>query len=69
MHRSEAREFESCTECGAEVHVARDRTYALDADHVLCFACAVKRGGAYDERRDLWIEVPNVADLGTDNGR
>jgi hypothetical protein len=63
MHRSEANELERCAECGAELSVPRDRGYALDADRALCFACAVKRGGAYDEQRDLWVEAPDLAGL------
>ena len=63
MDISEARELELCRECGAEVHASRDRTYALDAERVLCFACAVKRGGAYDERHDLWTAAPDLAGL------
>lgn len=66
MRRSEASEYEFCADCGAEVHVSRDRTYALDAARVLCFACAVKRGGAYDEQHDLWVESPDLADLPPD---
>ncbi|HEY8122323.1 MAG TPA: DUF4136 domain-containing protein [Myxococcota bacterium] len=68
MHRSEARELELCTACGAEVHAARDRTYALDAERVLCFACAVRRGGAYDEQHDLWRAAPDLTDLAPDDG-
>jgi hypothetical protein len=63
MHRTEQREFETCADCGAEVHAARDRGYALDAERVLCFACATRRGGTYDEWRDLWIEPPDVGGL------
>jgi hypothetical protein len=69
MHRSEQRELEFCSECGAEVHVSRDRAYAVDADRVLCFACATKRGGAYDEHRDLWVEAPDLAGLGEEAPR
>lgn len=63
MHRSEESEFERCADCGAEVHAARDRGYALDPENVLCFACATRRGGSYDEQRDLWVEPPDVGDI------
>jgi len=66
MHRSDESELDSCTECGAEVHASRDRSYALDAERALCFACAVRRGGVYDEHRDLWVDAPDLADLPTD---
>ncbi|HEU4430568.1 MAG TPA: hypothetical protein VFT98_17535 [Myxococcota bacterium] len=65
MHRTEAREFESCSDCGAEIHVARDRSYAFGAESVLCFACAVRRGGSYDEERDVWRQAPELGDLAT----
>lgn len=63
MHRSEELELESCAECGAEVHTARGRSYALDAERVLCFACALRRGGSYDDRHDTWTEAPDLAGL------
>ncbi|MBM4382800.1 MAG: hypothetical protein FJ091_05465 [Deltaproteobacteria bacterium] len=63
MHRSEARELGYCAECGAEVHSSRDRTYAVDAERSLCFACAVQRGGCFDERRDLWTHAPDLSGL------
>ncbi len=69
MRRSEDYELDSCAACGGEVHVSRDRTYALDAERVLCFACAVQRGGSYDEQHDLWRETPDVADLGSTGAR
>ena len=63
MHRSEATELDFCAECGAELHVSRDRAYALDAERLLCFACATRRGGSYDEERDLWVEAPSLGGL------
>ncbi len=69
MRRSEDRELTACSECGADVHVARDRAYALDVDRVLCFACATRRGGSYDERRDLWVEPPDLGGLASDPPR
>ncbi len=66
MHASEAHQFEFCASCGAEVQIARDRGYALDAERVLCFPCAVQRGGSYDEHRDLWVEAPDLANLARD---
>jgi len=66
MHRTEERDLDICSECGAELHVARDRGYALDAEHVLCFACATKRGGAYDEEHDLWVATPDLTGLASE---
>jgi hypothetical protein len=63
MHRSESRELVRCAECGAEMVPARDRSYACEADAFLCFACAVRRGGAYDERLDRWTTPPDTSGL------
>ena len=60
MHRSEADELESCSDCGVEVQVARDRAYAFGGG-ALCYACAMRRGGIYDELHDVWTSAPDVA--------
>jgi hypothetical protein len=64
MHRSEMRELEYCTECGAEIHSSRDRTFALDSERSLCFACAVQRGGSFDAGHDVWTRAPDLSGLG-----
>jgi hypothetical protein len=51
-----------CAECDSEVNVT-DRVYAFGTDDVLCFECAIKRHGVYDERLDRWTVAPKVDDL------
>ena len=63
MHRSEARELELCVACGAEIDLANNRGYAHDDDRILCHECATKRGGVYDDKRDVWDPVPDLAGL------
>ncbi len=63
MHRSEARDLTRCAECGAEIFLEVDRTYPLTPEAALCFDCATRRGGAYDELDDRWVRPPEVADL------
>jgi len=63
MHSSEARELDTCTECGAEIHTARDRSFALDSERSLCFACAVQRGGSFDALHDVWTHAPDLSGL------
>lgn len=63
MHRSEAAELGPCAECGAEVHVTAGRSYAVDATRVLCFDCALRRGGTYDEIHDVWTAAPDLSAL------
>ena len=63
MHRSEGDDRVRCLQCGAEISMARDRAYAVGEEDVLCQACAMKRGGAYDERQDKWVEPPKLDGL------
>lgn len=62
MHRSEARERDQCVDCGAEV-AALDRVYSVSDETDLCFACAVRRGGQWDEAHDGWSRPPEIADI------
>jgi hypothetical protein len=63
MHRSEARDIVACLACGEEVSLGVDRVYAVTDDSALCFACAIKRGGAYNEAHDEWTKVPDLSGL------
>jgi hypothetical protein len=65
MHRSETRELKICADCGAETYPGRERAYAFGAA-VLCWACALRRGGTYDEVHDRWVEAPATGDLPRD---
>ena len=63
MHRSEAYDRVPCLQCGAEVSLSRDRTYTIIEQQALCRACALSRGGRYDERLDKWAEPPQLDGL------
>jgi hypothetical protein len=63
MHRSEADDLARCLQCGAEVSRSQDRAYAFGEDSLLCMACALQRGGRYDDQRDKWTEPPRVEGL------
>ena len=63
MHRSESRALATCIECGAEIAPASDRSFGVGSETFLCFACAVRRGGRFDEQHDRWIAAPEVSDL------
>jgi hypothetical protein len=63
MHRSEDDDEVRCLQCGAEISMGRDRAYAVGEEDVLCQSCAMKRGGAYDERQDRWVEAPKLEGL------
>lgn len=66
MHRSESEELASCAVCGAEISVQSDRSYVAGPRTILCYACAARRGGVYDEGRDQWIEGADLSGLGVD---
>jgi hypothetical protein len=63
MHRSEIRDLRTCAECGAELTPGVDREYAFGSEAFLCYACAVRRGGVYDEAHDRWLEGADTSGL------
>jgi hypothetical protein len=63
MHRSEASELVVCSDCGASVSSGQDREFEFGGALVLCFDCSLRRGGRYDEARDLWSHAPTFDDI------
>jgi hypothetical protein len=61
MDELERAEMSTCVACGAEISIERERGYALGGATALCFACAMDRGGVYDETRERWTTPPDVA--------
>jgi len=63
-HLDEERQedVDTCADCGGRAGRG-ERTFAVDDDSVLCFACAMRRGGSYDERHDTWSTEPEIDDL------
>lgn len=56
----------TCIDCGAMIAIkdaATDRTFALTPEVVLCNACAVRRGGVYDDLDDKWKVAPRLEGL------
>lgn len=53
---------ERCADCGADLE-SGERAFAVSDDSVICYACAVRRGGAYDELHDRWSPAPMTDDL------
>jgi hypothetical protein len=52
-----------CADCGAEIDPDRGRAFGVSPEADLCWECARRRGGAYDELRDSWVRAPDVKDL------
>lgn len=53
----------SCIDCGTPIDADRavaDRTFAITSEVVLCHACALRRGGVYDDAEDKWKLAPRL---------
>ena len=57
MHESEANEFARCADCGDEIVPATQRGFVTGPDTVLCYDCAERRGGSWDEERGIWADA------------
>lgn len=63
MDHCELEELVDCILCGCDVSLGRDCAYAIGEASVLCFSCAVCRGGIYDEVNHTWTKLPDVTGL------
>jgi hypothetical protein len=63
MELEEADVEEPCADCGEIVLEGLSPIYNFGEGEVLCWKCAIRRGGKYDSERDNWVEPPNTADL------
>jgi hypothetical protein len=63
MRRSETSGLVACSDCGTSVDSGRDREFEFAGALVLCFDCALRRGGCFDEARDLWSHAPTIDDI------
>jgi hypothetical protein len=56
--------LERCEDCGAEIATgSADRSYTVSDESVICFGCAIRRGGTWDEGHGRWSADPGVGDL------
>jgi hypothetical protein len=63
MHRSEQPEHELCVSCGNDIVAAIDRAYVVSDEEAICFECALRLGGTWDEVTGTWIRPPDVRGL------
>ncbi len=63
MHRSEIEGSTPCAACGALVGPGSAQGYGFATDAMLCWQCAVDRGGSYDSEQERWVSPPRVEDL------
>jgi hypothetical protein len=62
MDEEELDELVECLDCGEPIVPGPDRAFAVSSEAFLCYACALRRGGAYDVGEDRWVSPPDVAD-------
>jgi hypothetical protein len=53
----------ACIDCGRAIWADRDRSFASGPNSYLCFECAERRGGVYDEAEDRWTVAPDMSGL------
>jgi hypothetical protein len=63
MEREELDELVDCSDCGTTVSPSEDAVFLLDDERVLCFECALRRGGSYDADTECWVLTPDTNDL------
>jgi hypothetical protein len=63
MHEQESNELTECLDCGSVIAPAADHAFAVDSERFLCFGCAAKRGGVFDQWLDRWALPPDIFDL------
>ena len=71
MPGDESREPElasNCSDCGAPIDPDGSRSYAFGEQGLLCWSCAVRRGGRYDADSETWSRAPSVSGLSEASG-
>lgn len=63
MHRSETENLMRCSDCGVEFQPASERGYTFGVRGALCWDCAERRGGRYDDLHETWVNPPNLKGL------
>jgi hypothetical protein len=69
MELEELEIHKPCASCGELIAEGLTPSYELDEQIVLCWACAIERGGRYDEESDRWVVPPDTRDLVKDEER
>ena len=62
MESNEFEELTECCSCGAPLGGTEHDAFRVD-DALVCYDCAVRRGGLYDTRQGRWVMEPDVSDL------
>jgi hypothetical protein len=62
MHEEEFRDSRECADCGTPTNNGSP-SFEFSEDIVLCFDCALRRGGQYDTEQDTWVVQPDLAGI------
>ncbi len=66
MHKEEAEALALCADCGTAILPGSERAYAFGDGSVLCWDCAIVRGGTYDAEEDRWVRRPSTQGIHID---
>ncbi len=56
-------DVEQCADCGASIAPDADGSFVFGERRTLCFECAIRRKGEYDEREERWTVSPDLTGL------
>lgn len=63
MHAQEWETPAECADCKSEIWEGSDPSFPFAENAVLCFTCALRRGGRYDSGHEIWVVVPDLNGL------
>jgi hypothetical protein len=49
-----------CDVCGEPVDTINERAYAFGDEGIVCWSCAIDRGGIWDVERECWSTEPDL---------
>ena len=63
MEREDWESTGVCAHCGTAVAPDSELGFGFGISNLLCWSCAIERGGRYDAELDEWTVAPDVTDL------
>ena len=63
MGTYETDELLLCNDCGIEIVPGVERGFTSGTETQLCYDCAERRGGSWDEKREVWAIAPDLIGL------
>jgi hypothetical protein len=63
MDADELSKLCNCAVCHAGVSPQIDHVFELAPDALLCWDCAIRRGGRYDLIADRWVAAPDTSGI------